>query len=151
MEDKEVYKAEKLAKKKTYKAAVDKGKRNEIKTREYFQKLGCKVQNTMSSSRIINGKYICNNNDFFGLFDHIVVSPSSLILDTLLLPELAKSSGAVNWVHHVNSGNTIYVQTKSNAIPDRKYLKKFEDFPGSHKLLVVWIDRVKEPKIYHLE
>lgn len=97
-----------------------KGKRNENKSDKYLADQGLVVLNTIRSGR--RGL----NNDFFNLWDHIAFSPET--------------------------GHTYYVQTKTNSISKKAFndhtdhIAKFKK--GCSGIVMVWIDRVKTPRIY---
>lgn len=135
------------SKRKSYKYAIEKGKRNERKTRDYFQKLGFVVQNTMPASYLFNGSYRRNNNDFFGLWDHIAVA----IDNTHTLKMLTLQNPPLNLFKDYLKGETVFIQTKTNDLPTKKYLEELEQFPATNKLLVVWKDKVRIPDIYYLQ
>lgn len=111
----------------------NKGRRNEKKTEAWLQERGFVVQTTARSS------YRGRNNDFFGLFDHIAVGNSVVKWITATKNSTMLVSFAV--------GETLFVQTKSNRKPPKKYIEQIRNFPATHKLIFIWHDRVKEPEI----
>ena len=105
-----------------------KGDRNEHKSAEYYRKLNYKVITTQNQSFRYNQfgqpEYRAMANDFFGLFDHIAV--------------------------HNETGEVLFIQTKTNRKPTKEYIKKLADFPAKNKILIIWHDRKKVPEIIEL-
>lgn len=116
-----------------------KGYRSEQKTKEYFEKLGFIVQNTIRSSHR-------GSNDFFGLWDHIAIVNETNDIEIINLQDVrvwyANKEEILNY-----KGDTIYLQTKSNSMRGVTKNKKYIDFPAKNKFVVVWKDNVKEPQI----
>lgn len=115
----------------------NKGRRNEKKTEAWLLERGFVVQTTARSS------YRGRNNDFFGLFDHIAVSTNPL------MPILkgGVTGKVADWDAFIEPGEAVFVQTKSNRKPPKKYIEQIRDFPAKHKLIFIWHDRIKEPEI----
>lgn len=91
------------------------GNANEKRTVAYYENLGYQVETTK------RGKYA--GNDFFGLFDHIVVNSKEIRL----------------------------VQTKTNVLPQPKYREKIKAFVVPEcviKEIIVWKDDNPNPLIY---
>ena len=105
-----------------------KGDRNEHKTAQYYRKLNYKVITTQNNSFRYNqfgqATFHAVNNDYFGLFDHIAV--------------------------HNDTGDVLFIQTKTNRKPTKEYIKKLADFPAKNKILIIWHDRKKVPEIIEL-
>jgi len=112
----------------------NKGRRNEKKTEAWLQERGFIVQTTARSS------YRGRNNDFFGLFDHIAVVEGGLTLSQ-------DDAASLGIGYMANQHAAVFVQTKSNRKPPKKYIEQIRDFPAQHKLIFIWHDRVKEPEI----
>jgi len=139
-----------------------KGKRNEKKTKDYFEKIyACRVENTKSSSsyRSVDGKvqFRRTNNDFFGLWDHVCISTTytsipingHIGLDGKLVQY--NDDTVPTQDVDIGKGLTFYAQTKSNELPNyfaKAYRQELVDFPADIKLFIVWKDRVKKPLIY---
>ena len=91
------------------------GNANEKRTIAYYENLGYQVETTK------RGKY--SGSDFFGLFDHLVISANDVRL----------------------------VQTKTNVLPSPKYREKIKAFivpPCIIKEIIVWKDDNPNPLIY---
>lgn len=73
--------------------------------------------------------------DYFGLWDHIAVAKKDA--------EIASKQ--------YKKGDVLFVQTKSNRAPTGKVLQKYNVPPFLHKLIFVWKDRERQPKIKLLE
>lgn len=105
-----------------------KGDRNEAKTAQYYRKLNYKVITTQNNSFRYNqfgqATFQSVANDYFGLFDHIAV--------------------------HNETGDVLFIQTKTNRKPTKEYIKKLADFPAKNKILIIWHDRKKVPEIIEL-
>ena len=105
-----------------------KGDRNEHKTAQYYRNLNYKVITTQNNSFRYNqfgqATFQSVANDYFGLFDHIAV--------------------------HNDTGDVLFIQTKTNRKPTKEYIKKLADFPAKNKILIIWHDRKKVPEIIEL-
>ena len=105
-----------------------KGDRNEHKTAMYYRNLNYKVITTQNNSFRYNqfgqATFQSVANDYFGLFDHIAV--------------------------HNETGDVLFIQTKTNRKPTKEYIKKLADFPAKNKILIIWHDRKKVPEIIEL-
>ena len=64
------------------------------------------------------------SNDFFGLFDHIAV--------------------------HKETRDTLYVQTTSNRNKPKAVIDAIKAFPAHNKQIIIWYDRVPNPKVIQL-
>ena len=102
-----------------------KGDKNEAKTAKYYRGLGYIVITTQNNSFRYNqfgqAEYRPVANDFFGLYDHIAV--------------------------HKQTGDVLFIQTKTNRKPTKEYIKKLADFPAKNKILIIWHDRKRVPEI----
>lgn len=116
-----------------------KGKRNEKKTENYLEDLGFIVESVKQVKSF-------SSRDLFGLWDHIAIAQEyvSLEVENINNKKLKMTMAFI-------PGDTLYIQTKtnnkpsSNAMVDHIYSKN-----NSHKLLVVWKDRIKEPRLISL-
>lgn len=95
--------------------AIQIGDQNEARTQVYYESLGYVVDTTRRAK--------FKQNDYFGLFDHICISATSVRL----------------------------VQTKTNQLPSRIQRQKIKDFvvpPEVFKEIVLWKDGQDNPIIY---
>lgn len=106
-----------------------KGGRSQRKTHKYLEALGFQVITAVRSS-------YRGSNDFFNRWDHIAVATVTVEL----LPGFT-----------ILKGETVYVQTKTNELPSPEERTRLADFPADDKYLMIWKDRVKEPRILYLD
>lgn len=116
-----------------------KGKRNEKKTEEYFQKDGFLVESVKSTKAF-------TKVDLFGLWDHIAVATEHASYEVESIDSKKNTMPMA-----FTPGDILFIQTKTNRKESRKAMSEHLLFPASaHHLLVVWIDRVKEPRLISL-
>lgn len=118
--------------------SVDKGRRNERKTAEFFRSLGFLVETTKRSS------YKGGSNDFFGLYDHVILAPCDIVIETVVTDRLKNNRKVGNLF--VPEQTTLLAQTKSNTFPKNTW-EEMLAFPYQKTLGVLWIDRITTPVI----
>lgn len=104
-----------------------KGARNQRKTALYFRERGFRVETVKASRR--------NSTDFFGKWDHIAVA----------------LKGAEIGSKAYKKGDVLFIQTKSNRAPSGKELQKYNDPDFPNRMIFVWKDRERQPRIKILE
>lgn len=117
-----------------------KGKRNEKKTEDYFMF----NHGFIEWERAKASKF--NSVDLFGLWDHIGVAEEHSFFEAESIDN-KKIKIPMMFV----PGDLIFIQTKTNQKQSRNAMEKHIGFKvNQHKILVVWIDRVTEPRIISL-
>lgn len=115
--------------------AVQKGKSNENRTHKLLESFGFKVSSVKRPS------HANQENDLFGLFDHVAVytkhRPFCLDEERQLF---------------INFGDSLYIQTKSRK-QYGKDLEKYKEIPAPFKVIIWWeesIDPTDKRKKLHV-
>ena len=125
-------------------SAIGKGNLNEKRTKEFFEKLGFIVHDAHRQK--------FRNNDFFGLFDHVMTyKDSGKGSFTFTTSNGSKVDSPITTsTFSCYESESIWIQTKTNRMPDKAYVGKLKQFVIAHKLLVIWYDNKEEPFIYYI-
>lgn len=117
-----------------------KGKRNERKSVDYLKENGFELVETVKSVKAFT------NVDLFGLWDHIAVCTKA---NSFTVENINKRKETHPMSFAV--GDILFIQTKTNQKPSQKKMQGHFDFRvNAHKLLVVWKDRIKYPRLISL-
>lgn len=117
-----------------------KGYRSEKKTEKWLKEQGFGRIETVKSTKSF-GK-----QDFFGLFDHIAIADKQGIIK---LEEIDNKKNKAYFA--IDIGTIIFIQTKTNRKPSKKQMEEHINFRvRGHKMLIVWNDRIKEPRLISL-
>jgi len=117
-----------------------KGKKNEKKSEVYLAECGFELIETVKSVKSFG------SIDFFGLWDHIAVCTKNCSI-TVEDINSRKNTFPMSFLR----GEVLFIQTKTNKKPSANKMREHIDFyTTSHKLLVIWKDRTKEPRLISL-
>lgn len=112
--------------------AMAKGNRNQKRTECWLRAYGFEVETAKRST-------YKGNNDFFTRWNHIAIAKPERPTDTTGFLDI-----------YIPDGETLYVQTKSNALPSPQERSRLAEFPAPYKILFIWYDRQPNPRLVWL-